>query len=47
MSIQRERQRDPGWVRASDEDVDLYVDRVSDEVFACREPGRHHIWTIR
>lgn len=46
-SIQGERQPDTGWVRASDEDVDLYVDRVSDEVLACRERGRHLFPTIR
>ncbi|MCW0214775.1 MAG: hypothetical protein OJJ54_15565 [Pseudonocardia sp.] len=48
LSIQGETQeRDAGWVRASDEDVDLYVDRVSDEVLACRERGRHLFPTIR
>lgn len=47
LSIQGEQQRDAGWVRASDEDVDLYVDRVSDEVLACRERGRHLFPTIR
>jgi hypothetical protein len=46
-SIQGEQQHDAGWVRASDEDVDLYVDRVSDEVLACRERGRHLFPTIR
>jgi hypothetical protein len=46
-SIQGEQQRDAGWVRASEEDVDLYVDRVSDEVLACRERGRHLFPTIR
>jgi hypothetical protein len=40
VSIQGEQQQ-AGWIRASDEDVDLYVDRVSDEVLACRERGRH------
>ena len=47
VSIQGEQQPDGGWVRASDEDVDLYVDRVSDEVLACRERGRHLFPTIR
>lgn len=36
-----------GYVRASEDDVDLYVDRVSDEVLACRERGRHLFPTIR
>lgn len=47
LSIQGEQQEQSGWVRASDEDVDLYVDRVSDEVLACRERGRHLFPTIR
>jgi hypothetical protein len=34
-------------IKASDEDVDLYVDRVSDEVLACRERGRHLFPSIR
>lgn len=46
-SIQGEQQRDAARVRASDEDVDAYVDRVSDEVLACRERGRHLFPTIR
>lgn len=46
-SIQGEQQQESGRVRASDEDVDLYVDRVSDEVLACRERGRHLFPTIR
>jgi hypothetical protein len=46
-SIQGEQQQETGWVRASDEDVDRYVDRVSDEVLACRERGRHLFPTIR
>jgi hypothetical protein len=46
-SIQGEQQEDAGYIRASDEDVDLYVDRVSDEVLACRERGRHLFPTIR
>ncbi len=40
-SIQGEQLENSGRVRASDEDVDRYVDRVSDEVLACRERGRH------
>jgi hypothetical protein len=40
LSIQGEQQQDTGLVTASDEDVDLYIDRVSDEVLACRERGR-------
>jgi hypothetical protein len=47
LSIQGEQQHDIGWVRASDEDVDLYVDRVSDGVLACRERGRHLFPTLR
>jgi hypothetical protein len=47
LSIQGEQELDSGWVRASEEDVDLYVDRVSDEVLACRERGRHLFPTIR
>lgn len=47
LSIQGEQQQDVGRVRASDEDVDLYVDGVSDEVLACRERGRHLFPTIR
>lgn len=46
-SIQGEQQRETGWDRASDADVDRYVDRVSDEVLACRERGRHLFPTIR
>ncbi|WP_139324236.1 MULTISPECIES: hypothetical protein [unclassified Pseudonocardia] len=46
-SIQGEQQAEAGYVRASDADVDLYVDRVSDEVLACRERGRHLFPTIR
>ena len=45
-SIQGE-QHENRWQRASDQDVDLYVDRVSDEVLACRERGRHLFPTIR
>ena len=40
-SIQGEQQADTGRTRAADEDVDRYVDRVSDAVLACRERGRH------
>ncbi|SDF15689.1 hypothetical protein [Pseudonocardia oroxyli] len=49
LSIQGEQQADQqqGYVRASDEDVDLYVDGVSDEVIMCRERGRHLFPTIR
>lgn len=48
LSIQGEQQQqETGYVRASEEDVDLYVDRVSDEVLACRERGRHLFPTIR
>jgi hypothetical protein len=47
LSIQGEQQQDAGYVRASEEDVDLYVDGVSDEVIMCRERGRHLFPTIR
>ncbi|GAA4885611.1 hypothetical protein ACFQ34_30020 [Pseudonocardia benzenivorans] len=48
LSIQGEQQQqETGYVKASEEDVDLYVDRVSDEVLACRERGRHLFPTIR
>lgn len=48
LSIQGEQQsQTAGRLRASDEDVDLYVDRVSDAVLACRERGRHLFPTIR
>lgn len=47
-SIQGEAQQaETGYVRASAEDVDLYVDQVTDEVIACRERGRHLFPTIR
>lgn len=46
-SIQGEQQQESSWIRASVEDVDDYVDRVSDEVLACRERGRHLFPTIR
>lgn len=47
LSIQGEQQEEATYVKASEEDVDLYVDRVSDEVLACRERGRHLFPTIR
>lgn len=47
LSIQGEQQNDLAFVQASEEDVDLYVDRVSDEVLACRERGRHLFPGIR
>jgi hypothetical protein len=47
LSIQGEQQQETGWVKASEEDVDQYVDRVSDEVLMCRERGRHLFPTIR
>jgi hypothetical protein len=47
LSIQGEQQNDQGFIRASDEDVDLYVDKVSDDVLACRERGRHLFPSIR
>lgn len=40
-SVQGEQQETAGRIRASDTDVDRYVDRVSDDVLACRERGRH------
>jgi hypothetical protein len=46
-SVQGEQQQETGWGRASDGDVDRYVDRVSDEVLACRERGRHLFPAIR
>lgn len=46
-SIQGEQQQDTGIARASDEVVDDYVDRVSDEVLECRERGRHLFPSIR
>ncbi|WP_224392843.1 hypothetical protein [Pseudonocardia sp. ICBG1293] len=48
-SIQGEQADRAGVVRprASDDDVDAYVDGVSDEVLACRERGRHLFPTIR
>jgi hypothetical protein len=39
-SIQGEQQRDTGWVRADEADVDAYVEGASPEVLACRQ-GRH------
>ena len=47
LSIQGEQQHDRAVPNASDEDVDLYVDQVSDEVLACRERGRHLFPSIR
>ncbi|WP_181781048.1 hypothetical protein [Pseudonocardia pini] len=47
LSIQGEQQQDVGYVKASEDDVDLYVDGVSDEVLMCRERGRHLFPTIR
>jgi hypothetical protein len=46
-SIQGEQDDDRGWQRASEADVDRYVDQVSDEVLACRERGRHLFPSIR
>lgn len=42
-SIQQEQQPTNGSGRAADEDVDAYVDRVSEAVLACRQRGRH-LW---
>ncbi|MEV4734899.1 hypothetical protein [Saccharopolyspora sp. NPDC049426] len=47
LSTQGEQHQETGYIKASDEDVDLYVDRVTDEVLACRERGRHLFPTIR
>jgi hypothetical protein len=47
LSIQGEQQQDHGSVRASEDDVDRYVDDAPDEVLACRERGRHLFPTIR
>jgi hypothetical protein len=47
-SIQGESQaRDVAGARASEEDVDLYVDSVPDGVLECRERGRHLFPAIR
>jgi hypothetical protein len=46
-SIQGEQEPDRAWQRASEADVDRYVDRVADEVLACRERGRHLFPSIR
>jgi hypothetical protein len=46
-SIQGEQEPDRAWQRASEADVDRYVDRVPDEVLACRERGRHLFPSIR
>jgi hypothetical protein len=40
-SLQGEQQQEQSQQKASEADVDRYVDRVSDEVLACRERGRH------
>lgn len=42
-SIQQEQQPATGSGRAPEDDVDAYVDRVSDAVLACRQRGRH-LW---
>lgn len=42
-SIQQEQQPSTGSGRAAEEEVDSYVDRVSDEVLTCRQRGRH-LW---
>ena len=47
LSIQGEQQQDTGLIKASDDDVDLYVDQVSDDVLVCRERGRHLFPSIR
>jgi hypothetical protein len=46
-SIQGEQQQEHRRQKASETDVDKYVDRVSDEVLACRERGRHLFPTTR
>jgi hypothetical protein len=46
-SIQGDQQHEAGPQRATEGDVDAYVDRVSDEVLACRERGRHLFPSIR
>lgn len=40
-SIQGEQERTTGVHRASQADVDNYVDNASEEVLACRQRGRH------
>ena len=47
LSIQGEQQQDTGLIKASGDDVDLYVDQVSDDVLVCRERGRHLFPSIR
>lgn len=42
-SIQQEQQPTTGSGLAPEEDVDSYVDRVSDAVLTCRQRGRH-LW---
>ncbi|MDR7303634.1 hypothetical protein [Haloactinomyces albus] len=42
-SIQQEQQPETATGHAPQEEVDSYVDRVSDEVLACRQRGRH-LW---
>lgn len=39
-SVQGEQQPASGWERATQDDVDSYVDHVSDEVLECRQNGR-------
>lgn len=41
-SVQGEQQPTTGWERATQDDVDAYVDRVSDEVLECRQ--NRHRW---
>jgi hypothetical protein len=47
LSIQGEQEQEAGSVRASEDDVDRYVDNAPDEVLACRERGRHLYPSIR
>lgn len=42
-SIQQEQQSGSGSSRAPEEEVDAYVDRVSEAVLECRQRGRH-LW---
>lgn len=46
-SVQGEQQPAGGWERATQDDVDTYVDRVSDEVLECRQNGRHRWPALR
>jgi ribosomal protein S13 len=46
-SIQGDQQHEASPQRATEGDVDRYVDRVSDDVLACRERGRHLFPSIR